>query len=290
MTKRNRQSLKKRFGDGEMPSASDFGDLIESVLNIHDDGIIHNERDGLRLTQIGGDGRVLSLYGAVEEESEVWAFGLDQQRGCLTLDVGRRSGGHDEVGNGDEDGGGHAMLTLLAPRDPAYEDARVGINTADPRWHLDVNGVVASLGRVGAAGRRAARANAEWQTIGGPYRACTALEVVAGVGKQGSGKYALMHAFAMRAFDAKGEFTYHQAHYGSRRHRLELRWIDAGRATGPDKAESEVNKAPPGTYFLQIRVNCAYGDDVWIHHHLTTLWFDPEMAGSSAAPVAGDAP
>lgn len=278
MAKRNRDTLKKRFGDGEMPSASDFGDLIESVLNIHDDGIVHNEHDGLRLTQIGGDSRVLSLYGTVEEASDVWGFALDQQRSCLMLDVGRR-GADDAAGSALDDGGGHAVLTLLAPPGPGA-DAMVGINTAHPRWQLDVNGVVASSGRIGAAGSRMARADGEWQTIGGPYRACTALEVVAGVGQSGSGKYALMHAFALRAFDARGEFTYHQAHYGSRRHRLQLRWMDA---RGADAGTAEADQAPPGTYFLQVRVNCAYGDDVWIRHHVTQLWFDADMAGSGAA-------
>ena len=270
MTKRNRDTLKKRFGDGEMPSASDFSDLIESVLNIHDDGIMHNERDGLRLTQISGDNRVLSLYGAVEEKSAVWAFGLDQNRSSLTLDVGRRAGGRDDLGAADEDdGGGYAVLSLIAP-DADGGHARVGVNTRAPRCALDVDGVVASSGRIGAAGANAAPADAEWHTIAGPFRACTALEVVAGAGKKDTGKYALMHAFALRTFDAKGDFTYHQAHYDSRRHRMQLRWLD--------------DRQVPGDYYLQIRVNCAYGADTWIRYHLTSLWLDPAMAECAVAP------
>lgn len=271
MTKRNRDTLKKRFGDGEMPSSTDFGDLIESTLNIHDDGIMHNERDGLRLTQISANSRVLSLYGAVEEKSAVWAFGLDHQRSSLTLDVARRAGDRDDVGaDPDDDGGGHAVLTLLAP-DADGGGARVGINRRAPRCALDVDGVVASRGRAGAEGLLAAPADAEWHTIGGPYRACTALEVVAGAGKRDTGRYAIMHAFALRTFDAKGEFTYHQAHYDSRRHRMQLRWLDDGQT--------------PGLYYLQIRVNCAYGAGTWIRYHLTSLWMDPAMDGCAVAPA-----
>lgn len=269
MTKRNRDTLKKRFGEGEMPSSTDFGDLIESVLNIHDDGIAHNERDGLRLTQVSADSRVLSLYSAVEEESTAWAFGLDGRSSTLTLDAARRGNGRDELAaDDDEDGGGYAVLTLLAPGE-GYPDARVGINTRRPRYELEVDGVVGSAGRIGAVGTRAAPADAEWHSVGGPYQGCSALEVMAGVGKRESGKYALMHAFAMRTFDAKGEFSYHQAHYGSRRHRLQLRWLD--------------DKTAPGNYYLQLRVGCAYGEGTRICYHLTSLWFDARMSECALA-------
>lgn len=270
MTKRNRDTLRKRFGEGEMPSSTDFGDLIESVLNIHDDGIAHNERDGLRLTQVAANSRVLSLYSAVEEESTAWAFGLDGRRSTLTLDAARRGGGRDDLAPGDdEDGGGHAVLTLLAPGD-AQPEARVGINTRHPRYELEVDGVIGSAGRIGAPGSHAAPADAEWHTVGGPYQGCSALEITAGVGRREAGKYALMHAFALRTFDARGEFTLHQAHYGSRRHRLQLRWLD--------------DKSTPGNYYLQLRVGCAYGEGTRISYHLTSLWFDPRMA-QSAGPA-----
>jgi hypothetical protein len=270
MTKRNRETLKKRFGDGEMPSSADFADLIESVLNIHDDGILYNDRDGLRLTQIGPN-RVLSLYGAIEEKSPVWSFGLDTHRSCLTLDVGQRRGRREDARGDDDDGGGYAVLTLLAPDDDAgagSDRARVGINTRAPRHELDVNGVVASTGRIGAAGA-SVDADAEWHRIGGPYQGCTALEIMAGVGRPKEGKYALLHAYALRTFDAKGEITYHQAHYGSRRHRMQLRWVD--------------DDSKNGNYYLELRVNCAYGAGTAIRYYLTTLWFDPLMRECGAA-------
>lgn len=276
MAKRNRETLKKRFGDGEMPSSSDFGDLIESVLNIHDDGIAHNEHDGLRLTQVGSNRRVLSLYGAVEERGAAWGFGLDQHRATLTLEVARH--GHAADGpavDDDDDGGGHAVLTMLAPSEQE-RNAWVGVNNRHPRCELDVDGVVAYSGRMGADGASAAPADAEWHTIAGPFQGCTALEVMAGAGRPHTGKYALMHAFALRTFTAKGEFTYHQAHYDSRRHRMELRWLDS--------------KEVPGDYCLQVRVNCAYGADTWIRYQLTTLWFDPQMTQCGVPPVQQERP
>lgn len=276
MARRNRETLRKRFGEGEMPSATDFGDLIESVLNIHDDGIAHNERDGLRLTQVRSDSHVLSLYGAVEERGAAWALGLDQHRATLTLEVAQRGARRDEAADDDDDdGGGHAVLTMIAPGDDE-RGARIGINNRHPRCELDVDGVVASAGRRGIGGTRAAPADAQWHTIAGPFRGCTALEVVAGAGKRHTGKYALMHAFALRTFAAKGEFTYHQAHYDSRRHRMSLRWQDS----------TDV----PGDYHLQIRVSCAYGPEAWIRYELTELWFDPEMAQCAVPPASGESP
>jgi len=274
MSERNRNTLKRRFGDGVMPSATDFGDLIDSVLNIKDDGILHTRDDGLRLTQVRDSSRVLSLYSGSEEQNTIWAFRLDERSDSLTLDARCRDDGRDHLPQKDDDrqGGGYAVLTLLAPPDGA-QDARVGINTRHPRHALEVDGVVASSGRSGAPGTLAPLADAGWHTIGGPYRGCTALEVMAGVGEVGEGKYALMHAFALRTFDAAGEITYHQAHYGSRRHRMELRWNDL--QDGSDG------------YELQVRVRCAYGRGTRIRYALTTLWFDAEMKDCAGGAVHG---
>lgn len=267
MPKRNRATLRKRFGDGEMPSVVDFGDLIESMLNIQDDGIAHNERDGLRLTQIGAN-NILSFYGDIEEKSAVWSLGLDTH--CASLSLGVGASGGDLQGQG-ADGGGHAVLTLLAPG--ADGQARVGINNTQPRHALDVGGTVASSGRIGAPGTRAAPADGKWHTISEPLYGCSALEVMAGAGKRNSGKYALMHAVAMKAFGAKGDITYRHTHHDARRHRMELRWVAA---KNHDK----------DAYQLQIRVNCPYGEGVWISYHITSLWFDPRMDQCAVDPAA----
>jgi hypothetical protein len=275
MTKRNRDTLKKRFGDGAMPSTGDFGDLIDSTLNIQEDGILHNQQDGLRLTQVGDAARVLSFYGAIAEQSAIWGFSLDPTGQRLTLDGGRHAGGAGAADPGD--GGGSAVLTLIGPRaadaaaGTAAVDPRVGINNPQPRCALDVAGAVAAHGRTGRRGTLPAPADGEWHTISAGHTGCSALEVMAGAGRVGEGKYALMHAFALRTFNAKGDFTYHQAHYDTRRHRMELRWLDDPQASA--------------VYTLQIRVNCPYGAGTMIRYAITELWFDPAMDGSR--PEAG---
>ncbi len=261
MKKRPRAELKARFGAGTMPSMSDFGMLIESTMNIADDGIEHSERRGLCLTQMNGDERrLLSFYR--EGNPRAWAIGLDSACGSMAFDVARPDGGAVPG-----QGLASAVLTLRAPdADDERSRPRVGINKRKPAYELDVGGTIAAKGRRGVEGPLA-WADGDWYTIRKGLEGCVALEVVAGTGKALSGKYALMHAFALKIFDAKGDITYHRSHYGSRRHRLELQWL-------PEKGTNKFD--------LQIKVHCHFGDGVRIRYHVTELWDDPAMAMCSA--------
>lgn len=271
MKNRPRSELKARFAEGRMPSVSDFGMLIDSTMNINDDGIEHSPTRGLCLTQVTGEEhRLLSLYR--QGNAGAWAIDLDPSGRTLSFEVAPSRGGE---GARPLPAASAAVLTLTAPdaaptgpdTDARMVPARVGINQPSPVHALDVAGTVASSARRGQDGLRAL-ADGDWHTILDGLFGCVALEVVAGTGKAGTGKYALMHAFALKVFDARGEITYHRAHYGARRHRLELRWLHK---TGKD------------TFELQIRVNCHYGEGVCIRTHITALWDDPVMASCSDA-------
>lgn len=264
MKKRPRSELKARFGDGSMPSMSDFDMLIESTMNLADDGIEHSETRGLCLTQMnGGERRLLSFYR--QDTPGAWALGMD---------AGRRSIGFEVLppeGAGSKPRVDGAVLTMLAPERgeaDAELPARVGINNSSPAYELDVNGTIASAARRGIAGPDAL-ADGEWHTIMADLEGCVALEVMAGTGKQRSGKYALMHAFALKLFDDKGDITYHRSQYGARRNRLELRWLQ----------EKHCH-----TFVLQLRVACKVGDGVRIRYHITELWDDPTMVKCSGGP------
>lgn len=279
MKNRPRTELKARFADGSMPSVSDFDMLIDSTMNINDDGIQHNPTRGLCLTQMHGEERrLLSFYR--QGMARAWALGLDPDGASMAFEAEPAGGaGRGQAG----EGGASAVLTLVAPGgaggaqgEPDEQDererevggradsgaARVGVNQRKPSCELDVNGTVASSARRGVEGS-AAWADGEWHTIRAGMDGCVALEVVAGTGRAGSGKYALMHAFALKVFDAKGEIGYHRTHYGARRHRLDLRWLQHAGSRGFD---------------LQIRVHCHYGEGVRIRYHITDLWDDPLMS------------
>ena len=140
-------------------------------------------------------------------------------------------------------------------------------------------GTVAASGRIGRRGTKTAHANGEWQDLTETLQGCHAFEIVAGVGQTGTGKYALLHAFALKTFDAEGEIETHQAHYGSRCHRLRLRW----QAVGDQQ------------YKLQIKTGNCYANGgrkgrmtadqdvgIYIRYYLTSLWFDEMMTDSQA--------
>lgn len=274
MKNRPRTELKARFAEGSMPSMSDFDMLIDSTMNINDDGIEHSATRGLCLTQMNGDERrLLSFYR--EGMARAWAMGLDAGGRSMAFEVAPPKGAE---GQRRADARDSAVLTLVAPGSEDAESAaggaaaetraRVGVNNRKPAYELDVRGTVASSARRGVEGPRA-WADGDWHTIRDGLDGCVALEVVAGTGKEGSGKYALMHAFALKVFDAKGEISYHRTHYGARRHRLELRWLQLGGSR---------------EFALQVKVNCHYGEGVAIRYHITELWDDPLMAMCSVAP------
>lgn len=281
MKNRPRSELKARFAEGSMPSASDFNTLIDSTMNINDDGIEHSPTRGLCLTQMNGEERrLLSFYR--QDMARAWAMGLDAAGGSMAFEVATPDGAE---GEGRAQAGNSAVLTLVAPGDRTLDPqaplgaaprtpARVGVNKRRPSCELDVHGTIASDARRGVEGQRA-WADGEWHTIRAGLDGCVALEVVAGTGKEGTGKYALMHAFALKAFDAKGDISYHRTHYGSRRHRLELRWLQ-------QRGSRE--------FELQVKVHCHYGEGVAIRYHITELWDDYLMAGCSVAADERRAP
>ena len=264
MTKHNRKTLEAKFKNGSMPTETAFADLIDSSLNLIDDGFEKTIKDGLRIFQLG-EGKLMSFYQKMETLSPIWFVGLDKKTANLVfgnqfnanvLTLGRIDGDADDAQN---------------------KRTGVGINQAHPRHELDVAGVVAAHGRVGKKDRFAVPADGQWYDITEVLTGCQAFEVVAGVGgRDADGKYALMHAFALSTYRAKNHISYHQAHFGAKCNQLELRWQPV--STQSDSFE----------YILQLRTGASYGDNIWVRYHLTRLWEDIAMFDSEVKPA--DAP
>jgi hypothetical protein len=260
MAKKNRNTLKNYFKSGRLPSQKHFIDLIDSALNVIDEGFDRSAADGFKVSQLGNEGKLISFFKNIDVKSPLWSLKVDWQSGNLLL------------GNQDSE----SILTLSPSR-------RVGINRENPAYELDVNGIVASDGRIGRRGAKTAHANGQWQDLTEPLQGCHAYEIMAGVGQTGTGKYALLHAFALKTFDARGKIKYNQAHYGSRCHRLKLRWQAV--------KDKETNQAAGDKqYKLQIKTGNCYGNvskkacrnadadvGIYIRYYLTTLWFDHGM-------------
>jgi len=257
MPSKNRTTLKNYFKSGSLPSEDQFEDLIDSMLNMRDEGFEKTAHEGFRVAQLP-EGKLISFFEDITVRSPIWSLKVDLKSESRNLFF---------LNEKDEE-----ILTLTP-------DGNVGIKQNQPEFELDVAGVIASRGRIGNKGAKTVHANGFWQDISDPLTGCHAFEIMAGVGKPKSGKYALLHAFALKTFNARAKIFYHQAHYGSRCNRLKLRW----------------RKISDNKYTLQLKTGCSYGTEkkpsggkgaavkakrdvgVYVRYYITDLWFDEFM-------------
>lgn len=274
MSKRDRPTLKKFFRDGALPSSEHFGDLIESMVNRIDDGFDKTEREGLRIASLGSSPALMSFYRATGSAEPAWTISHGPTVGTLHF----RRGSAGPVANGPDAGADADIPGLSLSR-----DGLVGVHVADPAWRLDVDGVARMRGRIGHPGPQAVvPADGRWHDITPSLSGCHALEVVAGAGGQrGRGRYALLHAVALNAYNPRNpllnwlfgrrSIRAQTAMFGSFSDRLRLRWSGTMR-----------------DYRLQLRSQSNFGGDFGIRYYVTRLWFDSAMEGSRS-DVARDA-
>jgi hypothetical protein len=264
MTIRNRESLRSYFSDGALPTQQHFAELIDSMLNMNDEGFRKSVERGFEVSAAAGYEALLSFFRDEDPDDPLWSVGFGGAQGQLLIR------GNDEPSR-------EGQLDTAAPLwclDPA---GRVGIRTANPEDALDVDGVLRSKGRRGSYARATAvplPADGEWHDLTDDLEGCQAFEVTAGAGHQGKGRFALMHAVALNTYNPtlgilnflnrKRGIRSNDAFYARRCDRLQLRWHGSSGRNA--------------TYRLQIRTGCHYGRGVLIKAHVTQLWFDPHMS------------
>lgn len=247
MTMRNRNTLKNFFGAERKPTEANFTDLIDSMVNKLDDGFAKGVNEGLMLAPEEGSEALLSFYKSIEDKSPLWTMKLMESGTGKGLQIGEAN---------------EPSLFLQS-------GGKVGIGTATPAHKLEVNGTVGMQGRIGTLFKGQVPANGKWQTIAAELKGCQALEVLAGVGKKGEGKYALVHALALSTYaGSKSRIKKVQAHYGWFWNKLCLRWSS-------DPVTSDAGTLP--NYKLQVRTRSNYGDSTPICYHISRLWSDEEM-------------
>jgi hypothetical protein len=260
MTSRTRESLKNYFREGALPSEDHFADLIDSMLNMSDEGFRKTVENGFEVYAPLGHDALISFFRDQIPDTPLWRMGFDGARNQLLVQ-----------GPG---AGGNATPALLC----LDSEQRVGVATATPETELDVNGTLRSRGRRGAGIRAQAvplPANGEWHDLSDDLAGCQAFEVMAGAGRRGAGRFSLLHAIALNTynptlgrlfdflFNRKRGITTTQAYYSRRCDRLDLRWHGG---SGRD-----------ASYRLQIRSRCDFGEGILIQADVTQLWFDPHM-------------
>ncbi|SRR6056297_318370 len=238
MSIQNRESLKGYFKKGQLPSEGHFHDLIDSTINKVDDGMSKTMDDGLMLAPIGESRKLVSFFKNIEDKSPVWRIEVEENDADLRFS--------NKVGDG--------ILNV-------QDDGKVGVNQENPETNLDVNGSVAMSGRQGNAYKGKVPADGKWHKIVSDLNGCQMFEVIAGVGKKKTGKYALVHATAVSTYGkSKNKIRITQGRYGIRGNKIKLRW------TGSTYK-----------FNLEIKTRANYGENVAICYNIQKLWHDQFM-------------
>jgi hypothetical protein len=260
MTTRNRETLRGFFGAGMLPTQDHFGDLIESMLNMDDEGFRKSEKNGVEISTPAGYNALMSFYRDQNKHTALWSVAYGGKSEQLVFNAASVAAAADTP----------PVLALDARN-------RVGIGTNDPQQALDVRGMIASDGRIGRAPATQALADGDWHDLTDTLHGCQAFEVMAGAGRPNGGRFALLHATALNTYNpgfgwqdlfaARKRIRQQSMWYGRRCDQLELRWSGtSGRDAG---------------YTLQVRSKCNYGPGIAIRAMLTRLWVDENSPDSA---------
>jgi hypothetical protein len=237
MARRNRLTLKKFFARGKMPTEEHFTDLVDSMVNIVDEGFDKSSERGLSLAPLDEQGHVASIFRKIEDEEQKWSVILEKDSENLSFNK------FD----------GETIFTL-------DQNGNVGFGTANPKHQIHTTKTVGFYGRAGTYASGEVPANGEWHTITDELNGCYAFEVIAGCGKPFGGKYALLVATAMQCFGAHPKVYVKQSWYGIKCNKIRLRW-------------RKVND----NSILQMSTRCNYGPDIKINYNISSLWDNHRM-------------
>ncbi len=202
MPKRNRQSLKAAFRQGKRPTELDFENLVDSALNLLDDGLRKDPDAGLMLAPEAGKSAVLSVCRRSGDERALWEVALDEQTGSLSVGL------H-----------GRPLLTMNT-------DGTVTLGNEGGAVAID--GTLYAVSRRGTFAQGEVPADGRWHNISGELEGCWALEIVAGCGRKNTGRHSLVVATAIHCFGARPRIGKISSHYGVHGHRIRLRWVRNG--------------------------------------------------------------
>lgn len=238
----NRETLKEYFKAGTRPSGQQFKDLIDSMLNILDDGLDRSDKEGLKLSPLDNKGSVLEFFRDIQDAAPLWK---------IIVETGTRS---LIIADGETD----RPVITLSPDRPI-------------RLHTDVEvegGISANYFRGNYTENKSwcsvAKADGKWHTVpllrNNQRDGCRAYHIVAGCGKTGYGKYALLDAIAMHCYGRHKKIKSTNSWFGVHFNRIQLRWCKE------DK-----------NLVLQIRTRSNFGDNVFIRYHIEETWNDYYM-------------
>ena len=204
MAKTNRRTLKEYFGRGKKPTNTQFADLIDSMLNIVDDGFNKSAERGMLLSPLDDNGAVMEVRRNILDEKPQWVIALGKNR---ELHI------HREMEE-------EALITLCP-------DGRILLGGSN-QVRLEVNGSIQANSVTGNYLQGAVPANGQWQEIGGMDYGCIGYHIVAACGLKGKGRYGIADVTAMHCFGKHPRIWSRRSWFGNRFNKIQFRWHSNG--------------------------------------------------------------
>lgn len=221
MAQHTRSELYKIYKGGFHDKA--FEHLVDSGLNIKDDGLGINPEQGLVLTAKGPSKKLASFYQRISDKSTpLWSISLDSEKG----------------------GKGLNFLEGETSRMFIKEGGRIGINTENPNYQFDVNGLIAVKGIVGTYSVGTALADAKWHTMAKMTNldGCQAYEIIAHIIDEKDKRFGLSIATVLMTYGKRGYRTKvvsveagNKWLFGSFWNKIKFKWIIDDLNTEPGK-------------------------------------------------------
>ena len=282
----DRKKLKEFFRKGNLPGESAFEKLIDSTFNIADDKLDIN-KDGLMIyPSENGKEKLLSFFEDRDDTDATWVMFISKKKigGGISI---------NQIGQSKNDDNPTSENNFPPAFFIQKDQGKVGLGTDHPRQQLEVNGLIASKGRMGTYLEKQVNADGVWHNVfdtSDGLSGCHAFEIIAyAEGMKDENKYALMHAIAISTFgNSKPKITKTSAYQGKRWNKIDIRWESrpsrisekADRRTKKDFGISGWLKSLLGwleqkdnnRYNLQIRTKSNYDNDKQLHVRVSELW------------------
>ncbi len=186
MPEYTRHDLRRQFQGGYVQNA--IHNLIDSTLNISEDGMSISQDYGLALTPKGSSKKLISFFENINNRANpLWGIGLTST---------------------DKKVAGLNILEGETSRLFIQNGGKIGVNNENPRCTFDVNGLIATKGIIGSYASGLVDADGKWHAVPGlrNLKGCQALEVFAHINDidETGGRFALTYAILLMSNGHKG--------------------------------------------------------------------------------------
>jgi hypothetical protein len=254
MPAQSREQLKKYFRNGTLVKEEYFVDLIDSTVNKISDKVEPTADSGLGLTPSETGKRYLSFFkDTASEKNNTPSFAVnavgDQQE---DLSIGIPGATKDELKS--------IVAFKKVTNSSGVTNARIGINTVNPLFDLDVNGSVGMRMRIGryydpGIDYKQVKADGNWHKILTNLSGFSSFEIISAVTEQ-DGKYAMYYTVLTIAKEANRRVDAISQQYKWWWQRLQMRCV--------------VEKK--GFYGIEVRTAVKYNGAPVIYNRITRLW------------------